>query len=345
MRLYRRGDVWWADFWHQGRRVRRSSGTVEEAAAREWADTLKASLWRESRLGERRSVSWDEAVLSWLAEKADKASLETDKDRLRWLSKRLQGKALDTITTRLLRELSALLVDSGLTNATANRYMAVVSGVLHHARDQEWLAAVPKIPYRAEPKRRIRFLKDEAQADKLIAELPKHVRPMSRFALATGLRRHNVTHLEWSSVDLKRRVAWYYPDEMKAGKPIRVPLNDDAMKVLKAQQKARDGREEGREWVFVGKGGDRPPTEIKTAWKTATKAAGVSGVRWHDLRHTWATWHVMQGTPLEVLKELGGWADLRMVLHYSHMADSHVDRFAGNAKPYQPEHLKAKKTA
>lgn len=328
MRLYRRGEVWWADFWHQGRRVRRSSGTSEEAAAREWADTLKASLWRESRLGERRAVSWDEAVLSWLAEKADKASLETDKDRLRWLTKRLQGKPLEAITTRLLRELSALLVDSGLTNATANRYMAVVSGVLHHARDQEWLAAVPKIPYRAEPKRRIRFLKDEAQADKLIAELPKHVRPMSRFALATGLRRHNVTHLEWSSVDLKRRVAWYYPDEMKAGKALSCPLNADALEVLEEQLRAPKRH---KRWVFPYRGG--PVHDVTTrAWHEACTRAGIRDFTFHDFRHTWASWHVQRGTPLEVLKELGGWQTLEMVLRYGHFGSSHLSEWAKNVE-------------
>lgn len=345
MRLYRRGEVWWVDFWHQGRRVRRSSGTAEEVAAREWADTLKASLWRESRLGERRSTSWDEAVLSWLAEKADKASLETDKDRLRWLTKRLQGKPLEAITTRLLREFSAALVASGLTNATANRYMAVASGVLHHARDQEWLAAVPKIPYRQEPKRRVRFLKDEDEADKLIAELPKHVRPMARFALATGLRRHNVTHLEWSSVDMKRRVAWYYPDEMKAGKALSCPLNADALEVLEEQLRASKKLRHKR-WVFPYRGA--PVHDVTTrAWHDACARAGVPDFTFHDFRHTWASWHVQRGTPLEVLQQLGGWATYEMVLKYGHLGRSHVAHWADNVarNRAQPKKKATKKAA
>jgi integrase len=131
--------------------------------------------------------SWDEAVLGFLAEKSEKASLETDKDRLRWLSTHLAGKPLEYVTTSVLRDLGKKLQAMDRANATVNRYLAAASGVLNYARDEEWIVAVPKIPWRQEPKRRIRFLKDEAEADKLIAELPAHVATMSRFALATGL--------------------------------------------------------------------------------------------------------------------------------------------------------------
>lgn len=74
-------------------------------------------------------------------------------------------------------------------------------------------------------------------------------------------------------------------------------------------------------------------------------AARVAPFRWHDLRHTWATWHVMGGTPLEVLKQLGGWADLRMVLKYAHLADSYVGSFANNARPYEPKNSPRKRNA
>lgn len=343
MRLYRRGETWWADFWHQGRRVRRSSGTSDEVAANEWADTLKASLWREAKLGERRSHSWDDAVLGFLAEKADKASLETDKDRLRWLSKHLAGKPLDYITTSVLRDLAKKVATMGRANATVNRYLAAASGVLHYARDEEWIPAAPKIPWRKEPKRRIRFLKDEAEADKLIAELPKHVQGMSRFALATGLRRHNVTHLEWASVDLRRRVAWYHPDEMKAGKALSCPLNADALDVLREQQKEKRRH---KKWVFPYRG--EPVKDVTTrAWHEACARAEIKDFTFHDFRHTWASWHVQRGTPLEVLQELGGWASYAMVQNYAHLGRSHVAKWADNVARdrAQPKKKTAKKTA
>jgi integrase len=323
VRLYRRGGIWWADFWHKGRRVRRSSGTADEVAAREWADTLKADLWREAKLGERRPVTWDEAVLEFLAEKKDKASLADDKDRLRWLTKHLRGRQLATIDTHALTALARTLTKDGRANGTVNRHMAAASGVLHHAHALGWLPAVPKIPKLEEPKKRVRFLKNEKEADRLIAELPKHVAQMSRFALATGLRRHNVTHLEWEQVDLRRKVAWYFPEETKAGKPLTCDLNDDALEVLREQQ----GKDE--RWVFPYRGG--PVHDVTTrAWHEACERAKIHDFTFHDWRHTWASWHVQRGTPLPVLKELGGWQTLAMVEKYAHLAPSHLAKWAGN---------------
>lgn len=340
MRLYKRGDIWWTDFWHQGRRIRRSSETHDEVAANEWADTLKASLWREAKLGERPSVAWDEAVLDFLEEKKDKASLETDKDRLRWLTTELRGQPIDAITTRVLTKIARKLTKLGKANGTVNRYMAAASGVLHYAHEQENLQAVPRIPHLDEPRVRVRFLVDEAEADTLINELAPHVASMSRYALACGMRRHNVTHLEWQQVDLARKGAWYHPDEMKGGKPLWCHLNVDAIAVLKEQQGLH------KKWVFPYRGG--PVHDVTTrAWHEACGRAGIEDFTFHDWRHTWASWHVQRGTPLDVLKELGGWQTLEMVQKYAHLAPSHVERWAGNVarKLAQPKKKAAKKAA
>jgi integrase len=60
------------------------------------------------------------------------------------------------------------------------------------------------------------------------------------------------------------------------------------------------------------------------AWRSALVRVGIDDFRWHDLRHTWASWHVQAGTPLHVLQELGGWSDVRMVLRYAHLAPEHL---------------------
>jgi integrase len=64
------------------------------------------------------------------------------------------------------------------------------------------------------------------------------------------------------------------------------------------------------------------------AWKKALNRASIKNFRWHDLRHTWASWHVQAGTPLNVLQELGGWSDYTMVLRYAHLAPEHLAEYA-----------------
>ena len=84
--------------------------------------------------------------------------------------------------------------------------------------------------------------------------------------------------------------------------------------------------------VFSFRG--KPVRQVNTkAWRQALKRAGIKDFRWHDLRHTWASWHVQAGTPLHVLQELGGWECVEMVRRYAHLASDHlvqyVDRMSG----------------
>jgi integrase len=77
------------------------------------------------------------------------------------------------------------------------------------------------------------------------------------------------------------------------------------------------------EFVFTynGKPVDRTSTK---AWKNALQRAGIENFRWHDLRHTWASWHVQNGTSLQELMEPGGCSSYEMVLRYAHLAGDHL---------------------
>ena len=84
-------------------------------------------------------------------------------------------------------------------------------------------------------------------------------------------------------------------------------------------------------FVFVGHDGkpmDHWGTPPRKGWTSACKEADIKDFRWHDLRHTWASWHVQQGTPLYVLKELGGWETLEIVKRYAHLAPEHLKEYA-----------------
>ena len=100
-----------------------------------------------------------------------------------------------------------------------------------------------------------------------------------------------------------------------------MPLNDDAMAVLREEQGKHSDR------VFTYKG--RPLGQVNTrSWRNALKRAGIENFRWHDLRHVWATWHVMAGTTLAELQELGAWKSELMVKRYAHFAPEQLRKAA-----------------
>jgi len=331
MSLYRRGKdgVWWVRFTAPDRRrVRQSTGTQDRAKAQEYQDKLKVELWRVSKLGEKPRRIWQEAVIRYLREVAHKAGYEEDKRQIKWLDKYLREKYLDEITRDVVEKVKEAKLETGVANATCNRMLAVVRAVLRKAAyDWEWTDRAPKVRLLPEPKRRIRFITRE-EAERLVAELPEHLAEAVRFSLETGLRRSNVTDMQWSQVDLMRRCAWVHPDQAKARKAIPVPLNASAMLVLRRLQ--------GKHQVYVFSYQGRGPVRCVNGqpWRDAVKRAGLENFRWHDLRHTWASWHVQQGTPLHALQELGGWETADMVRRYAHLAPEHLAEYAERlAKP------------
>ena len=208
----------------------------------------------------------------------------------------------------------------GCKNATVNRVLALLRAILRKCvNDWEWLDKVPAVRMLREPSRRIRYLTRQ-EAMRLLAELPEHLADMAAFSLATGLRA-NVTGLMWSQVDLERRLAWIHQDQAKARKAIPVPLNAEAVAAVAKQL--------GKHAMHVFSYRGSRITQVSTgAWYSALKRAGIEDFRWHDLRHTWASWHVQGGTPLFVLQEMGGWASAEMVRRYAHLATDHLAPYA-----------------
>lgn len=252
-----------------------------------------------------------------MKETRDKRSHGKDVAKLRWLHRDLGHLLLRQVTRDVVDRIAERKARES-SPSNANRYLALIRSILRRARDEwGWLESIAKVRLFREPKGRIRFLTpDEAQ--RLLAELPAHLQGMAQFALATGLRQRNVSFLRWEQVDMVRRVAWMHPDETKAGRAIGVPLNASALDVLRRRQ----GKDADYVFTYQGKPVDRCSTK---AWKRALERAGIERTfRWHDLRHTWASWHVQNGTPLQELMELGSWASYEMVLRDAHLAADHL---------------------
>lgn len=322
MSLRKRGGIWWIDVrTPDGERVRRTTGTANKALAQEAHDRFKSELWRIGHLGDKLQHTWNEAVIRWLKEQSHKATASEDVTKLRWLDQFLRGKELRVIGRPLIDKITDAKIAQGQSNATVNRTLEVLRAILRKCVNEwEWLDRAPQVRMLKEPTRRIRFLtRDEAQH--VLAELPEHLADMAAFSLATGLRASNVTGLQWTEVDLTRRLAWVHPDQAKARKAIAVPLNAEAVSLVRKQL----GKHRTHVFSFRGK----PLTQVSTkAWYGALERAGISNFRWHDLRHTCASWHVQNGTPLFALQELGGWESAEMVRRYAHLAADHLAPFA-----------------
>lgn len=319
MSLYRRPNRphWWVRFQLDGREVRLSSGTEDRRAAEEFETVARSRAWRQVRLGERPPYSWKDARRRWLAE-TTKRSKWRDESILTWFDEHLKDSHLHEITREVVEELRQLKAEEQ-SPSTADRHMALLRAILKKAVD-DWqvIDSAPKVPmFRAavpEPK----WLRPE-QAKALLAELPEHLELAARFALETGLRMRSQTALTWDRVDMKARIAWIPAAGMKAGRTHRVPLSDEAVRILKLARKASP--KSAHVFTFEG----QPVADFNTAaFQKAVTRAEVGPLRWHDLRHTWASWHVQAGTSLHELMELGGWRSYQMVLRYAHLAPDHL---------------------
>ena len=312
-------SFWWTRFTIPGHgRVYRSTGETIKAEAQRIEDGFKADLWKIRP--ELKGVTWGLAVMKWVDHTPRS---DAEMASILYFGKHYHDRKLSDVTPKSIDE---ALSSFCKTPQTYTRHRARVSAVLK-------LSGIDiKLEKRKQGKVKEREWITHEQWEVLKDELPTHMLNMAEFAIATGLRQSNVLKLEWSKVDLKRKIVWVEAANAKGGKAITVPLSDIALGVLL--------RVEGQHPDFVFTYQGRQVSEIKTAWISANVRAGTgrfvegayAGFTWHGLRHTWATWHVQNGTPLDVLQKLGGWASYSMVLRYAHHAPSYLATFVNNTK-------------
>jgi len=338
----KKGILWVRFTAPNGQPVFRSAGTTDRTLATEWASRLHAEHYRVARLGEKPRRLWMEAVTQWLADHQHKRSLPKDLHNLRWLDPHFRSLYLDEITADVLADVSGkrraepadkrrrkdgTQHSARLTSqSTTDRMLALIRSILRDAHGRGWLPALPTIKLApAANEDDYRWLTRE-ESEALHTELAEHLRPPYLFSLATGWREQNVLRLEWSRVDLVRKVVWVKAREAKSKRAIGAPLNRDALAILKGQQ-GKDKR-----WVFPNEDGKPFVRANNKGFKAAQRRAAVAPLRWHDLRHTWASWHVMAGTTLQSLMELGGWASYKSVLRYAHLSPEHLAKDAARVE-------------
>lgn len=169
---------------------------------------------------------------------------------------------------------------------------------------------------------RVRWITRD-EASRLISAAEGAVRPhlacFIRLALNTGCRRNELLMLEWSRVDESRRAVLLEARHTKGRKRRTVPLNDEAITALSRLRQWQEDVGLSSDYVFGWERG-RHITSFKTAWKSVLARAEITDFRIHDMRHTFASWLVMQGVSLYVVKELLGHASITQTEIYAHLA-------------------------
>lgn len=310
MALYKRnpGGCWWVRFSVGGKTVRRSSGTTDRELAAEYETSLRARYWRQKKLGESVHF-WSEAVARYKREAKWRESTRKVNEYALSFFTHIDGIALAAIDADVCRA-AREFVERTHGDASANRIMAVFRGVLRKAVDWGWLKYSPPVPSTHVPLPTITPISPES-ISRLMKELPEHLRAPVKFSVLTGLRENNVCRLKWSQVDLERGYVIVPSSHYKTKKDYGAALSTAAVDVLKSLPRES-------EYVFLYEG--KPVTRFNNhAFRKARKRAGLEHVRWHDLRHTFASWMARSGVSDRVLQQAGGWTSPKMLSRYAHL--------------------------
>lgn len=219
-------------------------------------------------------------------------------------------------------------VKSNRTPATVVRYLAVLSHCLTYAQKElGWIVDNParNVSKPKEPRGRVRFLSEKERAALLKAcadSQNPHLHDIVVLALSTGARRGEIQGLEWRHIDFNRRVIVL--DETKNGERRVIPIRGQAEKLLRDRH---DSRREDTPFAFPSPYHPKrtsKPIDIQNAWDWALERAKIQDFKFHDLRHSAASYLAMNGATLVELAEVLGHKTLAMVKRYSHLAEDHT---------------------
>lgn len=324
MSIYRRkgSENWWISISVAGRKTRRTTGTADRDKAKEFEESERARLWRVHKLGDTGYVRWAEAAARWLAD-VPESSRPKELSVLNWLKKHLEHeplRAIDRDAIQVLRELC--LQDRA--KSTVDRHMAILRAVLRKCVEWGYLEAAPPVPMYNVAQGDFRWL-SHTEFDSLHAELPPHLQLAASFAVLTGLRMRSMLKLTWDRIDLRAHRLRVPGAQMKGRRAMAhgMPITKEVARLLRKLKTANPSGE------FVFQFNSAPIDDCNTkAFQDAVARSGVGPLRWHDLRHTFASWAVQSGVTLQELMQLGGWKTFSSVLRYAHLAPDHLAKAA-----------------
>ncbi len=310
--------------------------------ARDWAQQTEADIKRGKyfNTAEAKKRTLTEAIDRYCSEVlVHRKNPVNQMTYLRWWKQRIGVYTLADITSALIVEQRNVLVGSenrfkrSIGTATANRYIQSLGHLFTVARKEwGWVSENPvsNITKYKESRGRVRFLSDEERKKLLQAcenSENKYLFTIVILALSTGARKNEILSLQWNDVDLNRGQIILH--ETKNGDRRVIPLQGYALELMRRQASVKVLY---CDYVFpskkVTKGLDGKfvyqPIDIRTAWENVIKNAHITDFRFHDLRHSAASYLAMNGASLTEIAEVLGHKTLQMVKRYAHLSEAHT---------------------
>jgi integrase len=213
----------------------------------------------------------------------------------------------------------------GRSNSTVNRYMTALGNAFTVALNEwEWVQENPmqKISKLPEPRGGMRFLDDEERERLLEAckvSASPYLHTLVVLALSTGARHGELINLRWGDIDWQRRVITLHDTKNKERRLL--PLAHYALQLMEEHNKVRNIVSD---LVFPSPSQPLKPWDSRSAWLFALKKAGIRDFRFHDLRHSCASYLAMNGASIAEIAEVLGHKTLRMVKRYAHLSEAHT---------------------
>lgn len=286
--VYKRGSTYWGKIQRQNRVFRQSLKTKSRSEAerrlRQWEADLEAIAW-----GDRPQLVFDKAVMSFIDEHLPALKPQSARRyavSIKNLVPSFEGLFLHKIGSKELSDFETLRRSQGVSSPTIIRDLACLSSIFSFSEDREWIEGNPvKIYLRRRSKRglknsppRTKYLTLE-QEHALLHQAKGPLRDAITLAIDTGMRCEELLSLKWNQVDLRNETVSTTTDT-KTGTARTVPLLPRAKSILE-----RMPRNIRSQYVLCHGDGARFTT-FRKGFGSAVKNAGLSDVRWHDLRRT-----------------------------------------------------------
>jgi integrase len=299
--------------------------------AKKWAHTAEAAAieGRAFRHAEAKRHTLGELVTRYVRDVLPRKRAHTVKDQTQQLgvwAERWGHLLLSEVTPTLLAEARDTLLSEGRSGPTVNRYLAALSHAFTVAeQDWGWVQHNPvkKVRKLAENRGRLRYLTREEMTrllDACKASASPYLYPVVLLALSTGMRHGEVLGLTWDRVDVKAGRITLDVQHTKNKDRRTVPVQGEALDALRTLAKVR---RIDTALLFPSHADSRKPIDPRTPWETARQRAGIEDFRFHDLRHTAASYLAMSGADMLTIAAVLGHRTLQMVQRYAHLSDQH----------------------